>query len=66
MLSAIVLLAAASAGDPALESVRAPAPGVTELLPALAIPAASAVAIATLGLVALLFFGRDRSRRDLL
>ncbi len=43
-----------------------PAPGVPELLPALVIPAASAVAIATLGLVALLFFGRDRSRRDLL
>ena len=30
------------------------------------VPAASAVAIATLGLVALLFFARDRSRRDLL
>jgi diguanylate cyclase (GGDEF)-like protein len=34
--------------------------------PALAVPAASAVAIATLGFVALLFFVRDRSRRDLL
>jgi diguanylate cyclase (GGDEF)-like protein len=39
---------------------------VTELVPALVVPAASAVAIATLGLVALLFFARDRSRRDLL
>ena len=32
----------------------------------LAVPAASAVAIATLGLVALLFWARDRVRRDLL
>ena len=66
VLCVIVLLSAARGRGPAFESVRAPAPGVTELLPALAIPAASAVAIATLGLVALLFFARDRSRRDLL
>ena len=53
----------------------APAPGalagtasgpLAGLGPALVVPAASAVAIATLGLVALLFFARDRSRRDLL
>lgn len=43
-----------------------PLPGASELLPALLVPAASAVAIATLGLVALLFFARDRNRRDLL
>jgi diguanylate cyclase (GGDEF)-like protein len=39
---------------------------VTELGASLVVPSASAVAIATLGLVALLFFARDRSRRDLL
>lgn len=37
-----------------------------ELPAAFVVPAASAVAIATLGLVALLFFARDRSRTDLL
>ncbi|MFN7987994.1 MAG: diguanylate cyclase [Thermoanaerobaculia bacterium] len=41
-------------------------PGLAELTPALVVPAACAVAIATLGLVALLFFLRDRSRRELL
>lgn len=39
---------------------------VAELLPEVLVPGASAVAIATLGLVALLFFARDRARRDLL
>lgn len=48
-------------GVPAL-----PPPGASGLVPALLVPAASAVAIATLGLVALLFFVRDRSRDDLL
>jgi len=66
LLSALVLLAPDPGRSLGLESVRARSPGVTELLPALVVPAASAVAIATLGLVALLFFGRDRSRRDLL
>ena len=66
MLSALVLLAPDPGRSLGLESVRARSPGVTELLPALVVPAASAVAIATLGLVALLFFGRDRNRRDLL
>lgn len=46
------------------------APGEGAALPdlsaAFVVPAASAVAIATLGLVALLFFARDRSRTDLL
>lgn len=37
-----------------------------ELVPTLLVPGASAVAIATLGLVALLFWARDRARRDLL
>lgn len=65
LLSVSVLLEAAPGPSAVFEVAGGPAPGVPELLPALVIPAASAVAIATLGLVALLFFGRDRSRRDL-
>lgn len=49
-----------------LPRVADPAPTAAGLVPALLVPGASAVAIATLGLVALLFFVRDRSRRDLL
>ncbi len=41
-------------------------PGLERLVPAVVVPGASAVAIATLGLVALLFWARERSRRDLL
>ena len=66
LLSVSILLEAAPGSSAVFEAAGGPAPGVPELLPALVVPAASAVAIATLGLVALLFFGRDRSRRDLL
>ena len=66
LLSVSVLQEAAPGSRAAFDVAGGPAPGVPELLPALVVPAASAVAIATLGLVALLFFGRDRSRRDLL
>ena len=40
--------------------------GLADAVPTVVVPAASAVAIATLGLVALLFYARERSRRDLL
>ncbi|MCL4809546.1 MAG: GGDEF domain-containing protein [Thermoanaerobaculia bacterium] len=66
MFAAFVLLAAGPDGGPALVDAPLPPPGATELVPAFLVPAASAVAIATLGLVALLFFARDRSRDDLL
>jgi diguanylate cyclase (GGDEF)-like protein len=64
-LLALLLLQAAAPGQ-ALEPARGASPGLSDLGPALLVPAASAVAIGTLGLVALLFFLRDRSRRDLL
>lgn len=41
-------------------------PGLDRLVSAVVVPGASAVAIATLGLVAFLFWARERSRRDLL
>ena len=59
-------LAAVPAPGAATGAVGDPPAVVTDLVPALVVPAASAVAIATLGLVALLFFARDRNRRDLL
>ncbi len=66
MFSPIIFLAAAQEPRLGPGSLPPPFPGAGELLPALLVPAASAVAIATLGLVALLFFARDRGRRDLL
>ncbi|MBP7678116.1 MAG: hypothetical protein KBB14_17560, partial [Thermoanaerobaculia bacterium] len=54
---------------PAAAGLSEPFPGFPSRLqlPAeLLVPGASAVAIATLGLVALLFWARDRSRTDLL
>lgn len=63
MLSIVSPRAADAAPGAADAAVRA---GVSELTSALVVPASSAVAIATLGLVALLFFARDRSRRELL
>lgn len=44
----------------------APLPPGLDVAATVVVPAASAVAIATLGLVSLLFWARDRSRRDLL
>jgi len=64
LLPTLLLLAAGPTR--AAGALQATSPGVTGLVPALVVPAASAVAIATLGLVALLFFARDRSRGDLL
>jgi len=60
------LLLAAAVPAPVAAPGRGLPPGAAELVPAFVVPAASAVAIATLGFVALLFFARDRSRRDLL
>ena len=61
-----LLLPSAANGVARAGALSAGAGGPADLPAAFVVPAVSAVAIATLGLVALLFFARDRSRTDLL
>ncbi len=66
-LLSLALLPSGVAGvAPRAGSVAGSAAAPPDLAAAFVVPAASAVAIATLGLVALLFWGRDRGRSDLL
>lgn len=66
MLSLALLPSGVAGVAPQAGSVVGSAAAAPDLPAAFVVPAASAVAIATLGLVALLFWGRDRGRTDLL
>lgn len=66
MLAQLTPLSAVADGALQTGAVARSAAAAPELAAVFVVPAASAVAIATLGLVALLFWARDRSRSDLL